>query len=55
MKLDPYKAMEQALEARRIGLTPEQAEARAKNDARAAAIQAVGPKPVDGVTFGKKA
>jgi hypothetical protein len=50
---DPLKAMIQAAEARKTGLTPAQAEARRLNDERAARIQAAPLKAKDGVTFGK--
>jgi hypothetical protein len=52
---DPLKAMLEAAEARKTGLTPAQAEARRLNDLRAKAIQATPLKAKDGVTFGKKA
>lgn len=50
---DPQRLLRLA-EERRAGITPEQEERRAWVDRRAKAIQAVGPRPVDGVTFGAK-
>jgi len=49
------KEMLEAAHARKLAITPAQAEARRLNDERAARIQATALRAKDGVTFGKKA
>lgn len=44
--------LRKAADVRAAGLTPEQRKRREAVDRRNEAIQAVGPRPVDGVTFG---